>query len=149
MKISDRVRLSETRSSNPGDQGFYTLSGRVLLALISDAIVWANGLLLTKHQLRDTQVRIKSSQLPLEISGGLWMQVLMFGWNYRKPLIKTIKERGGGILKDCSQMNYWEIGILLWWLLFNTLAGKSPGRMRFFLQSLNQTKWRKVQPTSG
>ena len=149
MKISDRVRLSETRSSNPGDQGFYTLSGRVLLALISDAIVWANGLLLTKHQLRDTQVRIKSSQLPLEISGGLWMQVLMFGWNYRKPLIKTIKERWGGILKDCSQMNYWEIGILLWWLLFNTLAGKSPGRMRFFLQSLNQTKWRKVQPTSG
>ena len=48
MKISDRVRLSETGSSNPADQGFYVLSGRVLVALISDAIVWTNGLLLTQ-----------------------------------------------------------------------------------------------------
>ena len=45
MKIWDRVRLSETGSSNPADQGFYVWSERVLLlALISDAIVSANGL---------------------------------------------------------------------------------------------------------
>ena len=45
MKIWDKVRLSETGSSNPADQGFYVRSERVLLlALITDAIVSTNGL---------------------------------------------------------------------------------------------------------
>ena len=41
---------------------------------------------------------------------------VLMRWNYRKPLIKIIKD-WGGILTDSSQANYWGIEILLpsWW----------------------------------